>query len=446
MSIKLRITLWFTIFMTVLAGLAIWVMIYAGERQVQAAFSQELVHSVENKAEGLEWKEGSLLIGDGDASFVNGVYLSIYNDQGQILWGEVPTGFDTTKGFVNRDADTVDSGGVTWQVYDAKHQVRGHNYVWVRGVMQEAGTTNVFDSILNTAYIVLPLFILLAALGGYFIIHRALRPVRKITETAQAMGEGKDLSERINLGKGRDEVYRLATAFDSMLGRLQGAFENEKQFTADASHELRTPVSVIISQCEAALEQGTSEAEYREALDTVLDQAEKMSMMISQLLTLARADKGHEKLHLEEVNFSELTEMVALQQEERATLRNIDVLTQIQKGIEIQGDETMLMRLWVNLVDNAIKYGREGGRIVIRLELMEGGVQGSVIDDGVGITSEDLPKVWGRFWQGSSSRRTEGTGLGLSMVKWIVEAHDGEVSVESRQGHGSTFSFFLPIS
>lgn len=448
MSIKLRITLWFTLFMTVLAAVTIGVITFAGERQAKSAFSDALVHGVESKAESIGWKEGSILIDEGELSFDGGIYYSLYGPEGQLLWGELPSGFNGKKEFVNGAMETVESGGVTWEVYDTKHRLRGqhkdHNYVWVRGVMQETVPVSAFDFILKIAVIALPLFILLAALGGYLIIHRSLRPVRQITETARAMGEGRDLTRRIGLGKGKDEVYKLAAAFDSMLERLQKAFENEKQFTADASHELRTPVTVIISRCESALEYDSTEEEYREALNTVLDQAENMSVMISQLLTLARADQGHEKLHLEKVNLSELTEMVAQQQSDGAAERGIAIRTEIEQNIWFRGDETMLMRLWINLVDNGVKYGQEGGEVCISLHRVEGGIEGSVVDDGIGISREDLPKVWGRFWQGSSSRRTEGTGLGLSMVKWIVEAHGGNVSVESCPGQGSKFIFFLP--
>ena len=154
------------------------------------------------------------------------------------------------------------------------------------------------------------IFVLFAAVGGYFITRRAFQPVRRIIQTAREIGEGNDLSRRIALGQGRDEVYTLAAEFDSMFARLEKAFEREKQFTSDASHELRTPTTVIISQCEYALERAKTLDEAREALHAILNQAEKMAVMISQLLMLARADKAHGKMQFETVNLSDLAMMV----------------------------------------------------------------------------------------------------------------------------------------
>ncbi len=209
---------------------------------------------------------------------------------------------------------------------------------------------------------------LFAAVGGYFITRRAFQPVRRIIQTAREIGEGNDLSRRIALGQGRDEVYTLAAEFDSMFARLEKAFEREKQFTSDASHELRTPTTVIISQCEYALERAKTLDEAREALHAILNQAEKMAVMISQLLMLARADKAHGKMQFETVNLSDLAMMVVEQQQENASMRHIQLETHIEPDVEMQGDETMLMRVWINLIENGVKYGREGGWLQITLQ------------------------------------------------------------------------------
>ena len=285
---------------------------------------------------------------------------------------------------------------------------------------------------------------LFAAVGGYLITRRAFRPVRRIIQTAKEIGEGDDLSRRIALGEGRDEIYTLAAEFDRMFARLEKAFETEKQFTSDASHELRTPTTVIISQCEYAIENAQTLDEAKEALAAVLNQAEKMAALISQLLMLARADKGHEKLHFETVNLSDLASMVAEQQQENAEKRGIRIETNIQPDIEMLGDETMLMRIWINLIENGIKYGRENGWLNVQLAQKDGTIQGCVQDNGIGIAPENLARVWERFWQADPARSASGAGLGLSMVKWIVEAHGGEIHVESTLGQGTAFTFSFP--
>lgn len=268
--------------------------------------------------------------------------------------------------------------------------------------------------------------------------------MRRITQTAREISEGDDLSRRIGLGEGRDEIYTLAAEFDKMFARLEEAFEREKQFTSDASHELRTPTAIIISQCEYTIEQAETLDEAKKALEAVLDQAERIARLLSQLLMLTRADKNHKKLNLETVDLSELTTMVAEQQQESADIRGISIQTNIQPGLIIQGDETMLMRMLINLMDNGIKYGREGGWLKVELRLEDGMIFGSVMDNGVGIAPEHLDKVWNRFWQGDPARGGNGAGLGLSMVKWIVEAHGGSVNVRSTLGEGTEFTFVLP--
>ena len=236
----------------------------------------------------------------------------------------------------------------------------------------------------------------------------------------------------------------LAVAVFHDISEMARLMRVRKEFVANVSHELRTPTTVILSQCEYALAHTEPNKETREALETIQGQAQKMAALISQLLTLARVDKSHKKLALETVDLSELAEMVAEQQAECAEEKHISVQTDIEPGIVLLGDETMLMRLLINLTENGIKYGREGGWLKVSLRREGETVRGSVADNGVGIAPEHLEQVWKRFWQADPARSAQGAGLGLSMVKWIAEAHGGTVNVRSALGEGSEFTFLLP--
>jgi len=302
---------------------------------------------------------------------------------------------------------------------------------------------NIIETIVLISLIVLPFFLVFSAISGYFITKKAFKPIEKIREAAEKINEGNDLTQRINIGEGNDEIYTLANTFDTMFDRLQNSFEREAQFTSDVSHELRTPVAIIISECEYGLENLTSIENATDTISSVLDETKKMSKLISQLLTLSRMDRGNQKLNFEKINISEMTHLIADSQQHNADSKNIKIHSEIEENIFIVGDETMIMRIFVNLISNAINYGRENGNIWIKLTQDKDFAICKVIDDGIGIEKENIPKIWGRFYQVESSRTTENLGLGLSMVKWIIEAHKGEIYAESEIGKGSSFIFKL---
>jgi heavy metal sensor kinase len=294
------------------------------------------------------------------------------------------------------------------------------------------------------------LTIAIALGGGLWLADRAMRPVQTITQAARSIGE-TDLSRRLNL-KGRDELSELANTFDDMLARLQAAFERQRQFVADASHELRTPLTIVNLESTRALASKRTPAEYQRALGVIHSENEFMAHLVNDLLTLARMDSGQMAMEKTPLDLSDL----ALEAVERlaslADRKNVRLETGDLPEVTLHGDRRYLLQMLSNLVENGIKY--TGG--VERRVRVETGLDGEtawvrVSDTGTGIPPEHLPRLFDRFYRVDQARaRGEGeeeaqggSGLGLSIVNWIVRAHDGEVRVASAPGAGTTFEVRL---
>lgn len=453
LSIKMKVTLWYTIFMTLLTVILLGVLISLSSSQVLSAVQNRVKEAVLGSLKEIDWdREDQKLEIDGDlVYFGDGVYLALYDSKGYLIEGLVPKEFPG--GMIldpSRSGQVYTVTGSTnarWYVFDHLAEIGGYGSLWIRGMTSQTEAESTFSMLVRLAVILLPLMVMVTAFGGYYITKRAFLPVRQIAETADEINRGSDLSKRILLGEGKDEIFQLGATFDRMLGRLERQFEKEKQFTSDVSHELRTPVSVILSQCEYGLRENGTEEEKTEALDVILNQSKKMTRLISQLLMLSRADSGREVLHPELVNLSELLEVVLLEQSEKAEEKGIRLKETIQKDLLIRADETMLMRFFINLLSNALTYGKEAGTVEVSLSRENGMIHGFVRDDGPGIPAESLDKIWDRFYQVSDARTSGeegGAGLGLPMVKWIAEAHHGSIGVESTFGEGTTFFFTFP--
>ena len=310
-------------------------------------------------------------------------------------------------------------------------------------MLPAANLTVVSRSVIRMAFIALPLLMLLAIAGSWFIAHRSLSPVRKITESAHEISTGDDLSRRIELGPGRDEIHTLADTFNDMFARLERSFIAERQFTSDASHELRTPTAVILAECGMAKKLPDDPAELRQSLDVVERQARKMSSLVSRLLTFTRLEQGTQRLKMEELDLSELT--LAVCGEQRTIESDKQIAADVEPDVIVRGDAELLAILIQNLMSNARKYGKENGHVWVELKTENGKARLTVRDDGVGISAEQLPRIWDRFYQADASRtnRDGSLGLGLAMVKEIARLHSGEVTAESTPGEGSTFTFVL---
>lgn len=442
LSIKARVTLWFTLFLTLLAGLALGTLLAVGGQLTEQGSQNTLKKAVSEGLEELDWEDGRPDIDDDLKSYQDGVWLAVYDQTGSLVYGGLPDDLGLDQPFEEGALRTCRQGQEVWYLYDLVSRGQ-EGTLWLRGATAAQSANQTFLMLLRLALVALPFLVLAGALGGYAIANHAFGPVRRITRAAEQISDGQDLSRRIDLGPGRDEIYILAATFDRMFARLEASFQAEKQFTSDASHELRTPVAVILAQCEEA-QADPSQRDH--ALQVIQSQARGMSALISQLLTLARADQGRLNLEKEPIDLGELTQMVAAQTEELAAAKGIRVECRADAGLWVQGDETMLVRMLLNLTENAVKYGREGGFVRITLSRQGDCLEGRVEDDGIGITPQQQERIWERFYQADPSRSPSqgGVGLGLPMVRTIVQAHGGRVWAESRPGGGSVFLFRLP--
>jgi heavy metal sensor kinase len=286
-----------------------------------------------------------------------------------------------------------------------------------------------------------PLLVLFAALGGFLLASRTLAPIDHITRTAQQIS-AEDLSARLNLPAANDEVGRLAATFDRMLGRLEGAFQRERQFTADASHELRTPLAAMQVILGVVREKPRRSADYRQALSDISEEVDRLRALTEDLLLLAREDKRQTAVR-EPVNLSEMLVDVTDSLHPLAEAKGLALECAVADGLVLRGDSDALIRLFVNLVDNAVKFTERGSiRVCARPEAQ--GVLVTVTDTGIGIPTEHLPHVFERFYRADKSRSGRGTGLGLAIAQEITLAHGGRIELTSTPGFGTTAVVRLP--
>ena len=325
--------------------------------------------------------------------------------------------------------------------------VNGKNYI----VQIATDTTNFSLVLQRLKWLLListPLAIGLALAGGYWLSSRALIPVRKITEAARSIG-GDELSRRLDSPQTADELQFLAETLNAMLSRIESSFKRMTQFTADASHELRTPVAIIRTTAEIALRQKRNEAAYQKALQEILEEAESTSSLIDDLLTLARADSTTEQLALSPTNVAEVIETAFSRTKFLASEKGVSVSLSLgYRSAWIEGNQEALVRLFLVLFDNAIKYTPPGGRVSAVFDVVEGAAVFRIQDSGIGIPAPDLPHIFERFYRADQtrSRKHGGFGLGLAIAKWIADAHQAEIRAQSAEGQGSVFTVRFPCS
>jgi heavy metal sensor kinase len=454
-SIRARLTAWYSLILALSLGVFGSVAYFAMSHSIRAAVDAGL----RQRLEGLRViisksaPEGEADLKDElsefDAGQGGGGVVRVADASGREIYASLgmESASAAAPGFKRSGPFYEKIRGAEFRVLKDTIEIGGNRYD-----VEVAVYTEDFDRAIDgfrvVLYSIAPLFLVLAALGGYWMSRRALAPVDEIIHAARRIGV-TSLSERLVVPRTGDELERLAGTLNEMLARLDASFQRIIQFTADASHELRTPISVMRTNAEITLRKPRSESEYREALSQILHETEKLSHLIEQLLEVARADSGVTALHLVRTNLNETLQKACRQARVLAEAKQLTAAEHLpDEPLWIQGDPAALERLFLIFLDNAVKYTQPGGRIDVQLTSHDGIAITEIRDSGIGIAEEDISHIFERFYQADRSRSREngGSGLGLAIGRWIAQTHGGDIGVESEISRGSSFRIQLPLA
>ena len=444
-SIKTRITIWYTSLMFVLV---LVVLSLVGGLSYQLSIDsveKDVILQVTQVRESLSKRQpGVFEIVESKEEFKN---VSIYEFDGKYLVGQY--NYDVVNIPFREGVPRKESiDGKDYIVYDARTPgppgMRGG--FWIRGVESLNSTMLLGRSAIVIMLVLIPLILLLTALGGYYITKKAFNPVNNIVKTANDISAQKDISKRIEIASDskEDELHHLSVTLNKMLDKIENLIIQEKQFTSDASHELRTPISVILAQGEYLLDIAKDEKE-KELAQTIVDKSKQISKLVSRLLLLARIDQHRQKFNKEKVDLGVLVDIAVDSMKDLAAQKEILLFSNIPDGTIVSADESLLLSAITNLISNGIKYGKESGHVSVSASKNGDKTEIIVADNGVGISKEHIDKIWTRFYRVDDVRNDEhgSSGLGLSMVKSIIELHGGEITVKSSIGHGTEFRIIL---
>lgn len=455
-SIKFRLTV---LNVTVLISLLIlsgWIAYLMLSRNLYQNLDDSLRLGAAQLESSLDVGEGTIGVDEDELTVSEPPFevALLYDEKGHLLWSwgqkdgipQVSALVDDALGGESLFATSETTTGQEMRLYIAPFMldesgrravaVVGHSTAEIRGILQTFRWNLILASLAMIG---------VAAAVGVFLTKRALKPVEQITEAAQEIEES-DLSRRIEVHS-EDELGRLATVLNQMFSRLEGAFKRQRQLTADASHELRTPLSVIQASSTLALRKKRTASDYRKALESISIEASHMSIMIERLLFLARSDSGKQQLHFEKVNLAELLAGLASELGLLFKEKELGFRFEALENLIVRGNRIELKQLFLNLLDNAMKYTPEGGIISVSAVKKGDNALVAISDSGIGIPQEHIPHIFERFYRVDAARSTDngGMGLGLSICNQIVQLHGGHIEVDSQLGKGSTFSVFLPL-
>jgi heavy metal sensor kinase len=465
LPIKWKLTIWYG------AILALILVIFSSG--VYVYFSNSLQKSIDVKIKSIgEVLSSSMTEGHGQSVFGNferylenvlgkkpkGKFIQIIDKSGKIgaKMSDIDTGEAVSTSFGTLERAL--KGEVVYETVGAKKPrlrmvtipiMDNIDNKKVTSIVQVGSSLEDFDETMTKLLIILiigiPTSLSATVMVGYFMAKKALRPVDQIRKAAIKISS-RNLDERIDIGGRRDELARLAETFNDMIRRLKDAFQRVNQFSIDVSHELKTPLTILKGETEVALRKDREKEDYKKILVSSLEEVDRMTKIIDDLMLLSKSDSKDVKLNIEDIALRDLIVDVCMDMKLFADKKGIVLEVNEIEDVKVRGDELKLRRMLYNIVENGIKYTSTGGTVAVSSFLNDGYVRVDVKDDGVGISEGDIKYVFDRFYQADRSRRREGgSGLGLSISKWIAEVHKGSIQVESQLSKGSLFSVKLPI-
>ena len=449
-SVRVRLTLWYVGVMLLVLGVYAGVVYIVVRNISSERLDEQLRANFDWAYDMLATRPDCSIAPYDDTGEGDSPWFRVYNLEGKVMYS-TPEARRNPVPLSDALAKTPDEQIVTvpnlhppFRVLSGRARIGGCPVV-VQVALSEGSIIQDQRQLVYILLLGLPAAVALAGLGGYGLARRALAPVDRMVERARSIN-AEQLNARLPIDNPGDELGRLATIFNETFARLESSFERMRHFTADASHELRTPLTAIRSVGEVGLRGRRDEAAYREIIGSMLEEADRLALLVDRLLMLSRADTGQAKLSMDVVDIGALAEEVAEQ---------LGVLAE-EKGQSIQvhfdpvphwvGDRVVLRQALLNLVDNAIKYTPAGGSIEVRVAHTDSGTTIDVSDTGPGIPEELQSRIFDRFYRVDRARSREngGTGLGLAIAKWAVEVNGGQLTLESANGAGSRFRITLP--
>ena len=453
LSIRLRLTLWYAA--VLLAGLSVFAggMWFAIHQRLTAGVDQRLAAKVQGIRALLEIEGGmnTAQLKDELSEFARGMpdgtLLLVREPGGQRILTSPERGaafLAELEPSPQPRYRSIDDKGRPFRVLTTKIESGAHAYqAAVATSLDEV--QDVLSSLRSLLFLATPAVLLAACLGGYWISRRAMAPVDEMTRTARSISV-QDLSARLFVPNTGDELQRLAEAWNGVLARMETALQRVRQFTADASHELRTPVALIRTTAELTLRRKREAEEYRTALEQIQTEAERMTQLTGDLLALARADSSGLETSFTEVELTEVARDIVSRMQPVAESKGIRLTASVpSEPVNVRGDEPAIRRLVMILVDNALKHTPEDGSVTVAATHNGNGVVLSVRDTGEGIDPETLPHIFERFYRADQARTgSSGSGLGLSIAQTIAQLHGAIIQVETELGAGARFSLRFP--
>lgn len=440
-KIRTKIMLWYVVLSVVLLSILVPAVYCTVEQSLKRSLSGAVHTAIVNTEACLYEENGEVYVRNPEAKknpLDAGIYLRVLDEEEKVIYlseeaGEIFAWLDQQKKprevalewLIRKEECSLDTRTVT---ITAMGNIYYSQYL---------------HDLIVTLFILVPIYLLLAAAGSLFLAKKALFPIRQITLTAKAITAG-ELSGRIEGISSADEVGELAVTFNSMLDELETSFQRERQFTSDASHELRTPLAVISASADEALHTKDMQI-VEENLSLIQGESGRMMKIISQMLILSRGYEGRCRFEPEMISLKETAASVAEELMPMAGEKRIHIRNGIDESLSVYADQSLFTQLMVNLIENAVKYGSEGGNVWLSAQADGAWVRVFVKDDGIGMTEEDLSHIFERFYRADKARDRRGSGLGLSIAEWIVSLHDGKITATSIPGKGTEFIVSFPL-